>query len=310
MIYSRMIGAVRATNLIEYIGPTHDPKYLYPDMTEDELAANVGWLSPHQYVPHMSRFIVAMQIWVIHAGDSVIIIDTGVGNAKPRPAVPRMHQLNTLTLQWLAAAGAAPEQVTHVINTHFHGDHVGWNTTLVDGRWSPTFPNARYYFSKADFDAHRAAYAGGNRTTLSGGFEDSVLPIVEAGLAELVDEDTQYIDCLRVEHAPGHTPGQFTLRVSSKGQEGILCADIMHTPVQIALPHVNTVVDMIPELARATRAEFLERAARRNALIMPCHFGFPHCGYVRGSDQGGYSFEPEPVLNRLNDNEFYSIGKN
>ena len=301
MIYSRMIGDARVTNLIEYVGPTHDPKYIYPELQAEELTANLGWLSPHQFVPHMNRFIVAMQIWVVRHGNSVIIIDTGVGNAKQRPQVPRMHLLNTLTMPWLAAAGATPESVTHVINTHFHGDHVGWNTSLVNGRWEPTFPKAQYYFSKIDFEAHRSAYEAGNRATLSGGFEDSVLPIVEAGLVNLVDENTRNIDVLEVEHAPGHTPGQFILRLSSNGEEGIFCADIMHNPIQIALPKINTVVDMVPDVARVTRAAFLEGAARREALIMPCHFGFPHCGYVRGTAAKGYSFEPEPLQNRLLD---------
>ena len=134
--------------MIEYSGPTHAPDFLYPAVAKAErdavLKANASWLAPNHYVPHMDRLIVTIQLWVLQAGGNVIVIDTGVGNRKPRAAAARMDQLNTLVMPWLEAAGAGPEQVTHVVMTHLHTDHVGWNTVEKDGKWVPTFPKARY----------------------------------------------------------------------------------------------------------------------------------------------------------------------
>jgi hypothetical protein len=182
MIHSRMIGDARVTNVIEYSGPTHPPEFLFPEISTAErdasIAANRGWLAPHHYVPHMDRFIVTIQIWVVHAGGNVILIDTGVGNFKNR-AAPRMNQLNTLLLPWLEAAGAAPHQVTHVVHTHLHTDHVGANTVEQDGKWAPAFPNARYLMPRAEFDYWKAAYDLGD-TMVQAGSHHLVHSVVDA----------------------------------------------------------------------------------------------------------------------------------
>jgi len=292
MIYRRRVGEATVTNVIEYIGPTHSHEYLFPDMTERDLAPHLHWMAPHHYVPSMQRFVIAMQLWVVHWRDKVIVIDTGVGNAKPRRPV-RMNMLSTLTPLWLEAAGATADTVTHVVTTHLHPDHVGWNTTWADGRWVPTFPKARYLTPKVDFELNQALYAAGDKGVLLGAFEDSVLPIQEAGLLELIGDGEQIASCLEAEAMPGHTAGSLHFRLRSGHEEAIFCGDIMHSPLQIALPHLNSYADMLPDQAPATRLRFLERAAQRNALVMPVHFGFPHCGRIRGDGQNGYRFEPE-----------------
>jgi glyoxylase-like metal-dependent hydrolase (beta-lactamase superfamily II) len=144
IMQSRMLGAARISRVLEYSGPTHAPDFLFPGEDRAVFTANAGWLAPHHYVPAMQRLIVSVQLWVLHAGGNVILIDTGVGSRKPRQA-ERMNMLNTLVLPWLEAAGAGPEQVTHVVLTHLHADHVGWNTVLADGRWVPTFPRALHF---------------------------------------------------------------------------------------------------------------------------------------------------------------------
>jgi glyoxylase-like metal-dependent hydrolase (beta-lactamase superfamily II) len=292
MIYTRMIGDVKVTNVIEYFGPTHDPAVVFPSLSPERLSQQVEALGPLQYVPLVNRFIIAIQIWIVQTADKVVVIDTGVGNHKPRPAA-RMNMLNTLVPEWMAAVGATPEAVTHVINTHLHSDHVGWNTRSVDGTWKPTFPNARYYMPKKDFDFFDQQYRGGNRQASAGSFEDSVLPILAANMLELVGDEGRIADLLDISPIPGHTPGQISLTLQSEEQTGIFCADIFHSPVQILLPDINTAFCMIPELAIETRAKFLETAADRQALIMPCHFGFPHCGFIRRAERGKFGFEPE-----------------
>jgi len=293
MIHSRMIGDARVTNVIEYSGPTHPPEFLFPEISKAErdasIAANRAWLAPHHYVPHMDRFIVTIQIWVVHAGGNVILIDTGVGNFKNR-AAPRMNQLNTLLLPWLEAAGAAPHQVTHVVHTHLHTDHVGANTVEQDGKWAPAFPNARYLMPRAEFDYWKAAYDLGDTMVQAGSFADSVLPVLEAGLVDFIDDTKEVAGCLMPEDVSGHAPGMLSFRLRSKGEEGMFSTDTMHSPIQVANPHWNDRYVLDAGKALESRAKVLARAAERGALIMPMHFGAPYCGYVRRQGEG-YRFE-------------------
>ncbi len=294
MIQSRMIGDARVTRVLEYSGPTHPPEFLFPEIPKTErdavLRANQSWMAPHHYVPHMDRLIVTIQIWVVHAGGNVILIDTGVGNRKPR-AAPRMDMLNTLVTPWLEAAGAAPEQVTHVVHTHLHTDHVGGNTIQQDGRWVPAFPNARYLVPKVEFDHWNNEYTKGDVGVQAGSFADSVLPVLEAGLVDFIDGDSEVAGCLLPEEVPGHAPGMLAFRLRSGGEEGYFSTDTMHSPIQVANPHWNDRYVLRADQAKASRALVLARAAERGALIMPMHFGAPYCGYVR-SQGSGYVFEP------------------
>ena len=293
MIHHHTVGDARITGVIEYSGPTHDPAFLYPAVDKAErdavLKANANWLAPNHYVPHMDRLIVTIQLWVVHAGGNVIVIDTGVGNRKPRPA-ERMDRLNTLVMPWLEAAGAGPSQITHVVMTHMHTDHVGWNTVEKDGNWVPTFPKARYLFPKDEFDYWHALHQKGEAVN-GGSHVDSVLPIIDAGLADFMDGKSEVAGCLAPEPVPGHAPGMLSFRIRSRGEEGIFTADIMHNAIQIARPDWNDRYCLWPDKALESRAAVLARAAERGALIMPMHLGSPYCGYVRRQGDG-YAFEP------------------
>ena len=294
MIHQHSIGDARITGVIEYSGPTHAPEFLYATVDKADrdatLKANASWLAPNHYVPHMDRLIVTIQLWVLHAGANVIIIDTGVGNRKPRPA-ERMDRLNTLVMPWLEAIGAGPEQVTHVVMTHLHTDHVGWNTVEQDGKWVPTFPKARYLLPKADFDYWKAQYDQGDKGVNGGSLVDSVLPILDAGLADFMDGTSEVAGCLASEPVPGHAPGMLSFRLRSRGEEGIFTADVLHNAIQIVRPDWNDRYCLWPDKALESRAAVLRRAAERGALIMPMHLGAPHCGYVRRQGEG-YAFEP------------------
>jgi glyoxylase-like metal-dependent hydrolase (beta-lactamase superfamily II) len=294
MIHHHSIGDARITGVIEYSGPTHDPAFLYPAVDKAErdavLKANETWLAPNHYVPHMDRLVVTIQLWVVKAGGNVIVIDTGVGNRKPR-AAERMDRLNTLVLPWLEAAGAGPEQVTHVVHTHMHTDHVGWNTVEKDGTWVPTFPKARYLFPREEYDFWHAQYEKGDKAVNGGSHVDSVLPVVDAGLADFMDGKSEVAGCLAPEPVPGHAPGMLSFRIRSRGEEGLFTADIMHNAIQIVRPDWNDRYCLWPDKALQSRMAGLTRAADRGALIMPMHLGAPYCGYVRRQGDG-FVFEP------------------
>jgi glyoxylase-like metal-dependent hydrolase (beta-lactamase superfamily II) len=295
MLQSRRIGAARISSVMEYSGPTADPAFLFPAVPAEErtraLEANRSWMAPNFWVPSMNRLVMSMQLWVLHHGDEIVVIDTGVGNRKQRPA-ERMNMLNSLVIPWLEAAGAAPERVTRVINTHLHTDHVGWNTSWVDGRWVPTFPYARYHLPRVELDLYAGLHRQGAAHPYAACFVDSVLPVMEAGLVEPTDPGDE-IGGLVAEAAPGHSPAMLAFRLRSQGEEAVFCADIFHNPMQIAEPGWNTRYCEDPAQAIRTRAAFLEHESASGALIMPMHFGTPFCGHIRRQG-AGYAFEPAP----------------
>lgn len=288
MFQSRTVGEAVITRVLEYSGPTHEPTFLFPRFEPSEIDRN-PWLVPDHWVPRMGRFIVTLQIWIVRAGGNLVVIDTGVGNHKPRARVPRMHMLNTLVLPWLQAAGVAREQVTHVLMTHLHGDHVGWNTMLDGTRWVPTFPNARYYAPRADLAFFARQHA--ERPQANAAFEDSLQPIVDAAMLELFEPGQELAGCLTAEAAAGHTPGQVGFRLRSRGEEVFFCGDVVHNAIQIAQPQWNSGYCVIGDTAIATRLEVLAKVADRGALLVPAHFGAPYCGYVRREGEG-FRFEP------------------
>ena len=295
MIHQHTIGDARITGVVEYSGPTHAPDFLYPEVPKAErdavLKANAGWLAPNHYAPNIDRLIVTIQLWVVQAGGNVIVIDTGVGNRKVRTAAARMDRLNTLVMPWLESIGAGADQVTHVVLTHMHTDHVGWNTTEKDGKWVPTFTKARYLLPKEEFDYWQDVYDKGDTDVNQGSWTDSVLPIVEAGLVDFMDGKSEVAGCLAPEPVPGHAPGMLSFRLRSRGEEGLFCADILHNAIQIVRPDWNDRYVLWPDKARESRAAGLKRACERGALLMPMHLGAPYCGYVRRQGDG-YSFEP------------------
>ncbi len=184
MIRSWSVGDIRVTRLVEYYGPTHDPAATFPDFDRARFDRHVTGLPPGHWFPELDRLAIAVQIWIVFAGPNVILIDTGVGNGKPRP-LARMNRLNTLVPLWLAAAGVTPEIVTHVAMTHLHYDHIGWNTVFEDGDWVPTFPNAQYLVPKDDFVFFKERVERTAATDAS--LEDSLLPVFESGLVRFVD---------------------------------------------------------------------------------------------------------------------------
>jgi glyoxylase-like metal-dependent hydrolase (beta-lactamase superfamily II) len=216
---------------------------------------------------------VAMQTWVLLSDGRTILVDTGVGNDKARPAVDVWDHLNLDYRGALDAAGVRPEDVDLVVNTHLHVDHVGWNTVLRDGEWVPTFPNATYLMPRTDFEFFNPA----NNPNIAGGvnenvFEDSVAPVYAAGQVRLW-EDSHTIDAaLRLEAAPGHTPGSSVLKLVSGADHALFAGDLVHTPLQIAEVDHNSCFCEDPAGARATRRALLGWASDHAALVPPAHF--------------------------------------
>ena len=209
------VGGVSVTRVEELLGLASLPpeKYL-AGFDRAVLERHLGWLVPNHYSPEEDRLITSVHSWLIRTDKHTILLDSCAGNHKDRPGFSRFHQLNTPYLDRLREAGAAPEDIDIVLCTHLHSDHVGWNTMLRDGRWVPTFPNAKYLFSRTENEwgdprRNPAAEADLQR---SNSYRDSVLPVIEAGQAEMVDGGYAIGDTMLIEPAPGHSPGHIDAR--------------------------------------------------------------------------------------------------
>lgn len=272
------LGDVTVTRVTEQCGPGFAPDFLYPDWDPAVLEAHRALMIPDCYDEARAKFIASIHTWVVRTRHHTILIDTCCGNDKERPQVARFHRLRTPFLDRLAAAGVAPEQVDYVLCTHLHADHCGWNTRLVDGRWMPTFPNARYVFSKAEHD-HWSGPAGREGFN-AGVFADSVLPVIASGRTELIDGSGALGDALTFHPTPGHSPGHVAVRLADGDGEGLFGGDIMHQPLQVVRPDWNSRFCADPDPARASRRWLLEEAAERAALVFTAHFANTSAGRV------------------------------
>ena len=223
---------------------------------------------------------IALQTWLVEVDGLTVLIDTGAGNGKDRPAMPPLDHLDTDFLGSLRAAGVEPDAVDVVVNTHVHSDHIGWNTMRRDGAWVPTFPNARYVMPEADYrffhpdnaeawPAPRTEADGARQAGWRIAFEDSVLPVGDQ--IELWSDDHQLSDSLRLRPAPGHTPGSSVLWLDA-GKPAVFVGDLTHCPIQLHRPADPCAFDEDFAAAAATRKRVLTEASRRRASVIPAHY--------------------------------------
>jgi glyoxylase-like metal-dependent hydrolase (beta-lactamase superfamily II) len=281
------IGDATITSVSESEAKT-SPRFLFRHLEKQgvlDIAARAPWLRPH-FVDKDGYLLQKIQTLVIDVGGKRIAVDTCIGNDKAR-ANPGWNMLQMPFLEDLAKAGYPAEGIDYVVCTHLHVDHVGWNTRLVDGRWVPTFPNARYLFARPEFDYWKSEPdASGDDI-----FGDSVAPIVDEGLADLVAVDHQITPEVRLNSTPGHTPGHVSVVVESQGERAVITGDMIHTPIQIAQLELCSSFDYDAEAAQATRRSFLERWSDGRTLVIGTHFATPTAGICQPDGEGRWRFD-------------------
>ncbi|KML57020.1 beta-lactamase [Burkholderia cepacia] len=288
------LGDVTVTKIEEVRLNGASPSFLYPAWEPEELGRNLPWLTPSNMDATTGNLIQSIHSWLVRTPHHTILIDTGTGNYKERPQFQVCHQLKTPYLQRLVAAGVRPEDVDYVLHTHLHVDHCGWNTRLVDGRWVPTFPNARHVFSKAEEDYYSSPASHNEVNVPSRGvFEDSVLPIIESGQVERIPNDGgDYLDHFRFHSTKGHSIGHMSIELRSNGHIALFTGDVMHHPLQVWRPDWNSVFCEWQDDARASRRWVLEEAAERRQLLFTPHFAETSAGYVtRQDDRFAWHYE-------------------
>jgi glyoxylase-like metal-dependent hydrolase (beta-lactamase superfamily II) len=261
---------------------------MLPDLTPELLAENRSWLEP-QALDRDGALILCVQSYVVRTPHHTILVDSCIGNDKPRPTRPNWHQKSDDTyMRGLAAVGLTVDDIDFVMCTHLHGDHVGWNTRLDNGRWLPTFPKARFLFGRTEYDY----WSGQHAKSPVAAFGDSVLPVMEAGRAELVAGDHELGDHVRLMPTPGHTPGHVAIGFGRGRDEAVMTGDLIHSPLQARFPQLSTRFDTDRAEAAVTRRTFLERYCETETLCCTAHFPSPSVGRI---GRWGDGFRCEPI---------------
>ncbi len=282
--YSRSwtFGNVTVSKIVEMSAPLPARRH-FPDAPLDVLDENASWLAPHFYDPATKNDISTYQAYVVRTQRIVLVMDGGYGDFLPSEA-ERPGQHRESFVDNLRRAGVAPEQVTHVINSHFHADHIGWNTRRDGENRVPMYPKARYLFDRKEYDATATAAATNAGTATA--FNACVKPVMEAGVGDLIDGDLDLGDGLRIVATPGHTPGHHSLAIASKGRRAILSGDVIHNPIEVLHPEWTMGFDADKDAARAQRIKFVDAHTDVDVTILAAHFGGPTAGKIV-SEKGG-----------------------
>jgi len=275
------IGQISISRVEEMIW-TISPHFLFPDMTYDDLEPYRHWLVPH-FCTEDLKLRLSIHTFVVQTPHHTILVDTCIGHDRQRD-IPSWVHMQTDYPSRLRRAGVHPEAVDYVFCTHMHVDHVGWNTHLKDGQWVPTFPNARYLFHQTEWEYWKTSTED-NQVQVMG---DSVQPIIDAGLADLVSSDFVIEDGIHLAPTPGHTPGHCSVHLHSNGDHAVITGDMIHHPWQIAEPYRPSRACTDPEQAVRTRTEFVHKYADTATLILGTHFAPPTALHIvsRGDSLG------------------------
>jgi len=280
------VGDATVTRVLEQSLPLKTD-VLFADFDPAVIDGHQAWLVGEHVDAMAEHFILNVNTWVVRIDGKVILIDTATGNHKNRRFNALFHQLNTPYLEQLARAGVTPEEVDLVLLTHLHVDHVGWNTRLDNGRWVPTFPNARYVFSSVERQFFDTAASEKRRIV----FEDSVLPVIEAGLAEEIGpQGGEYLPGIRFHPTPGHSVGHMSIEIESAGAHALFSGDVWHHAIQVYRPSWSSVFCADKPRANASRQWVLERAADTGAPVFTPHFSGTSAGKVVRDNNGGFAW--------------------
>jgi len=260
----------------------------FPSLTKELFDENWAWLEPTFVDPANNGLVLTVQSFVVKTPHHNILIDACVGNHKPRPTRPFWNMLKGDRFEReLAAAGVAVNDIDYVMCTHLHGDHVGWNTRLDDGRWVPTFPKAKYIMADREL-AYWSQRAKDNPASAPW-MTDSVLPIVAAKREQIVKSDFAFNEQVQFLPTPGHTVDHFSVLVGRSGDDVLITGDMIHSPLQGKYPDLGMMGDYDSKQAAQTRRKTFDRFCEEPTILCASHFPMPSAGRVRHWGDG-YKF--------------------
>jgi len=249
---------VTVTAMADFVPPAFPTSQFFPDVPEDSWKSYRRWLTPQ------GQFQTNFCFFALKTPSGIVLVDTGLG--------PGPHEMmgggRGKLLEQFQIKGFSLDQVTAVIITHLHLDHMGWNVTMEDGKPRPTFPRAKYYLPKGDWDHFTKPENAAQNPAVS----TSALPLQDLGVLELVEGDYAVTPEITTIATPGHTPGHLSVLVSSQGEQAIVVGDVMHSPAQITELDWCAGADLDKETSRQSRRSVVERAEQDGAVLAVGHF--------------------------------------
>jgi glyoxylase-like metal-dependent hydrolase (beta-lactamase superfamily II) len=239
----------------------------FPTIPQDLWRPYEAHLTAEQHV-HLN-----LGSYLVRSEGRTILVDTGMG---PKPADMPDAPWGIL-MDEFTANGVRPEEVSMVVMTHLHRDHVGWNLQSQNGRYAPTFPNARYWMSAQDWEVCHQPEIQPNRFPNA---PTCVWPLADLGVVELMDGERTLTRELTAIPTPGHTPGHMSILITSQGERALILGDVAHSPAQVHETDWVSRADMDPEVTRQTRRTLIERLEREGIVVAAGHFPAPGFGKI------------------------------
>lgn len=272
------IGSATIYRIVEQEGPFFNAEQFFPAMTRELLDESRKWLQP-RFLDAQDRLILCIQSYIVKTPHHTIMIDSCVGNHKPRPTRRFWHMMSSDRYERsLAECGFSVNDIDLVMCTHLHTDHVGWNTRLENGRWVPTFPKARYVFSDREL-AYWTEREKDDPSTCPW-ITDSVLPIVAANRVDIVKSAHELNDLMTLIPTPGHTIDHYSVHVGKPGADAIITGDMIHSPLQARYPELGMMSDYDSGQAASSRRQLFGRFCDTSTLMCTAHFPSPSTGRV------------------------------
>jgi glyoxylase-like metal-dependent hydrolase (beta-lactamase superfamily II) len=272
------LGSLTIHRIVEQEGPFFEVLKFFPALTKELLEENRAWLQP-RFLDASDQLMLCIQSYLVQTPHHNILVDTCVGNHKPRPTRPFWHMMKSDRFEKnLAATGLGVGDIDFVMCTHLHTDHVGWNTRLDNGRWVPTFPKARYVFADRELDYWTKRQK--DDATAVPWVTDSVLPIVAANRADIVKSAHAFNDLVTLIPTPGHSIDHYSLQVGKPGADAVITGDMIHSPLQARYPELGMMSDYDSKQAGVSRRELFGRFCDTSTLMCTAHFPSPSTGRV------------------------------
>ena len=289
-ITSFKVGDITIHRIVEQEGGFFDPLTFFPSLTPEVLAENNGWMTDGGYLDDKGQVVLCIQAYLMQTPHHNILIDSCVGNDKPRATRPFWDKLKLDTFEKnFAATGVSMDKIDYVMCTHLHVDHVGWNTKLVNGQWVPTFNNAKYVFSDRELEYWTEQEK--KDPANNGPITDSVLPIVAAKREQVVKSDFVLNDIVKLIPTPGHTIDHYSVQVGKAGADAVITGDMIHSPLQAKYPELGMRADYNSPQAGESRRKLFSCLCDTSTLVCTAHFPSPSSGRMQ-RDGDGFKFVP------------------